>query len=54
MLRIILIVMMVAVFFLGCETTGPRQEKSEKTDDGPVSVTVGGEVQVRGQYIDSH
>lgn len=54
-MRIFLMMAIIFVLlFCACETTAPRREASEKATDKPESVTIGGDIQVRGQYLKSN
>ncbi len=54
-MRILLMLTIIFILlFVGCETTAPKREASEKTSDTTESVTVGGDIQVRGQYLKSN
>ncbi len=52
MRRIILVAIVLAVLAGGCETAPKKQVSRKSEADAPVGITVGGEVQVRGQYLD--
>jgi hypothetical protein len=49
MVRFFVAALALALMACACETTAPRGDASKKAD-GPIEVTVGGKLEIRGQY----
>jgi len=53
MQRIIWVTIGLALLVCGCQTTPSNGASRESKAGGPVEVSVGGEIKVRGQYLGS-
>ena len=53
MKRIVATALFLMLLVCACETTTPKGKSQEEKANGPIEVTIGGEVRVQGEYRDS-
>jgi hypothetical protein len=53
MKRIVAAALFLMLLVCACETTTPKRKPQEEEANGPIEVTIGGEVRVQGEYRNS-
>lgn len=54
MRKIIVAVLVLTFIACACETTTNGKDSPKKAANGPMEITVGGDITIQGEYQDSH